>query len=136
MWLICFLLLACSNNPENHLDHINGYWEIKEVVFPNGSHKLYKYTDNIDYIKIEDNLKGFRKKLKPGINNTYFTSKDAEAITVKFENDRLQLFYSTPFSKWKETVLNASETELKLVNENNTVYLYKRYSPINLELDN
>ena len=134
--LISFLLLSsCSKNPETYIQHLEGYWEIEEVTLWDGTKKEYRFNETIDYIKIDDSLKGFRKKLKPGINDTYFTSDDAEALTLKIENDSLNIYYSTTYSKWKETVLEASPTQLKISNPNNDVYLYKRYTPINLTVE-
>ncbi|MBT8245521.1 MAG: hypothetical protein HKP48_11620 [Winogradskyella sp.] len=129
------LLISCSKNPEEFIKHVNGYWEIKQVIFPNGDKKDYKYNENIDYISIDDSLKGFRKKLKPGFNSKYVTSKDAEGITVKIENDSLNLYYKTPYTSWKETVLSASESTLKVVNGRETVYIYKRYKPMKIDLE-
>ena len=132
---VLFLISSCSVNPESYLEHVNGYWEIEEVSFTNGDKKDYKYNDTIDYISINDSLKGFRKKLKPGFNSKYITSKDAEGITVKIENDSLHLYYSTPFANWKETVLMANENQLKIINDRETIYLYKRYKTLELDLD-
>ncbi|WP_179346094.1 lipocalin family protein [Winogradskyella ursingii] len=133
--LICILVISCSKNPETYLEHLEGYWEIKSVTMPDGKEKDYRFNETIDYISFNDSLKGFRKKLKPGINDTYLTSDDAEALTIKLENDSLNIYYSTPFSNWKETILNATQTELKVVNENNIVYLYERYAPIILDVE-
>ena len=137
---ICFVLTIltffnCSKNPETHIKHLEGYWEITEVILTDGSKKDYKFNETIDYISINDSLQGFRKKLKPGLNNTYFTSDDAEALELKVENDSLNIYYATPFSKWKETVLEATPNNLKIITQNKTVYLYKRYTPINLDVD-
>ena len=133
--IIIIICTACTNNPETYLQHINGYWEIQEVTMADGTKRQYSINETIDYIEINDSLVGFRKKLKPGINDTYYTSDDAEAITAKVEGDDLILHYATPYSTWKETVLEASKENLKVVNENNVVYLYKRYNPINLNIE-
>ena len=134
--LIFFMVvMSCSNNPEEYIEHINGYWEIKEVVFADGKKREYSINETIDYLQLNDSLKGFRKKMKPGINDTYFTSDDAEAITAKIEDNELNLYYSTLYFNWKETVLDADENQLKVRNENNVVYLYKRYQPINIEIE-
>ena len=135
--LFCLLIIvsSCSENPENLLRHINGYWEIQEVILSDGTKREYSINETIDYIKIDENLKGFRKKMKPGLNDTYFTSEDAEGISAKFENNQLILQYTTPYANWNETVLSASEEILKIVNDNNVVYLYRRYQPINLEFE-
>ena len=132
---VLLLVSSCSVNPESYLEHVNGYWEIEEVSFTNGDKKDYKYNDTVDFISINDSLKGFRKKLKPGFNSKYITSKDAEGITVKIENDSLHLYYSTPFANWKETVLMANENQLKIINDRETIYLYKRYKTLELDLN-
>ncbi len=133
--IVVLSLLSCSTNPETYIQHIEGYWEIEKVTLSNGFEKEYKFNETIDYISLNDSLKGFRKKMKPGINDTYFTSDDAEAITIKIENDNLNIYYTTPYAKWKETVLEATPINLTIINENKDVYLYKRYTPINLDLD-
>ncbi|WP_138433834.1 lipocalin-like domain-containing protein [Winogradskyella algicola] len=133
--ILLILIFSCSKNPETLITHLNGYWEIEEVTLADGSVKQYQFNETIDYISINDSLQGFRKKLKPGINDTYFTSDDAEAITLKIENNKLIMYYKTSYAEWKETVLEASEKHLKVRNENKDVYLYKRYIPIQLDID-
>lgn len=134
-WLLFVLVFSCSKNHDIDIKEIQGYWEITEVIFPDGSIKAYKFNETIDYISINDSLKGFRKKLKPGINDTYFTSEDAEALIIKSEHDSLNVYYSTPYNTWKETVLEATATNLRIVNDNKVVYLYKRYTPIKLDIE-
>lgn len=132
---ICFIIFSCSNNPKSNLEHVNGYWEIDQVLFENGDKKVYKYNESIDYINVNDSLKGFRKKLKPGFNSKYITSDDAEGITVKIEDDSLNFYYKTPYATWKETVLSADANSMKVVNDRETVYIYKRYKPMELDLE-
>ncbi|MBV7267879.1 lipocalin family protein [Winogradskyella luteola] len=133
--LILVSFLSCSKNPETFIEHLNGYWEIEEVTLSDGTKKQYKFNETIDYIKINDSLKGFRKKLKPGVNDTYFTSDDAEALVLKIESGNLNMYYSTPYAQWKETVLEASPKHLKISNADKNVYLYKRYTPIKLDVE-
>ena len=134
-YIICLLMISCSKNPETYIEHIEGYWEIEEVTLSDGTKKEYKFNETIDYIKINDSLTGFRKKLKPGINDTYFTSDNAESLILKVEDNNLNIYYNTPYAKWKETVLEASSTHLKISNKNKDVYLYKRYTPIQLDIE-
>jgi len=132
---IAVVIFSCSKNPENYIKHIEGYWEIDEVTMADGSKKEYKFNETIDYISVNDSLKGFRKKLKPGINDTYFSSDDEEAIELKIEDNQLNIYYNTPYANWKETVLEATETQLRIINESENIYLYKRYTPIKLDID-
>ncbi|MGC1632140.1 MAG: lipocalin family protein [Gelidibacter sp.] len=126
------IFLNCSKDPNIFVKHLNGYWEIDEVTLPDGSKRDYNYNDTVDYFNISDSLTGFRKKLKPGFDGTYTTSDDAESLKLKIENDSLHIYYSTPFSEWKETVLNATEDQLLIINDQNIKYLYKRFEPINV----
>ena len=130
------LLMACGKNPESFIPHLNGYWEIDEVTLADGSKRDYNYNDTVDYLNITDSLTGFRKKLKPSFDGTYTTSDDAESLKVKIENDSLNIYYTTPYATWKETVLNATEDQLLIINDQNIRYLYKRFEPITVEKSN
>jgi hypothetical protein len=131
--LILTVIFSCSPNPETFIPHINGYWEIDKVMTHNGKNRDYNYNDTIDYFELNDSLIGFRKKLKPNFVGTFETSKDAESIKVILENDSLNIYYTTAFASWKETILLATNEQLKIINQNKDVYLYKRYQPLNLE---
>ncbi len=126
-------MLSCSNNPESYISHLNGYWEIDEVTLPDGSKRDYNFNDTIDFISITDSMTGFRKKLKPNFDGTFSTSGDEETIKLVIENDSLNLYYKTPFSQWKETVLGATENQLIIQNQNKLLYVYKRYEPLDLD---
>ena len=131
--LILISFFSCSPNPETFIPFINGYWEIDKVILQNGNNRDYNYNDTIDYFELNASLIGFRKKLKPNFLGSYETSKDAENIKVILENDSLNIYYNTAFSSWKETILLATKDQLKIINQNKDVYLYKRYQPLNLE---
>ncbi len=135
--LIIFLLvtfsISCSKNPESFIEHINGYWEIESVVLADGTERNFSYNETIDFFNINDSLKGFRKKLKPDLEGKFTTSKDAEKLKLVIENDSLNVYYSTLFDTWKETILFADSMNLKVINQNKNVYLYKRYIPLILE---
>lgn len=133
LYFALILFMACGKNPESFISHINGYWEIDEVTLADGSKRDYTYNDTVDYFNITDSLTGFRKKLKPGFDGKYTTSDDAEALKLKLENNNLYIYYTTPYAEWKETVLNATEQQLLIINEQNIKYLYKRFEPINVE---
>lgn len=131
--LLVVLTIGCSKNPETYIEHINGYWEIEKVILPDGSEKNYTYNATIDFLNINDSLTGFRKKLKPTLDGKFTASIDAEILKLVIENDSLNVYYSTPFANWKETILFADNEKLKVINQNKNVYLYKRYIPLNLE---
>ncbi len=130
--LLVVLTISCSKNPETYIEHINGYWEIESVILADGTEKNYTYNETIDFFSISDSLTGFRKKLKPNFDGKFITSKDVENLKLVIENDSLNAYYTTPFAKWKETILFADGEKLKVINKNKNVYLYKRYIPLNL----
>ena len=135
-FLFLSLILLCSNcakNPDDYIESLNGYWEIESVTLANGTERTYTFNETIDYFSISDSLKGFRKKLKPNFSGTYKTSQDAETITLKIENDSLNIYYKTAFDAWKETVLLANKNQLKIINQNKDVFLYKRFTPIKID---
>jgi hypothetical protein len=131
--LIISLTLSCSKNPESYIEHLNGYWEIDEVTLPDGTKRDYNYNETIDYIEVNDSLKGFRKKMKPNLGGTYTTSDDSESFKIVIENDSMNIYYKTPYSEWKETVLEATENRMVVKNHDDLLYVYKRYEPIVIE---
>lgn len=135
--LVTLSIFGCSNaDPSTLIEHINGYWEIDEVTLSDGTKRNYTYNDTIDYMELTDSLTGFRKKLKPNLMGKFETSKSVENFSIKIENDSLNIYYKTPYTNWKETVLSATETQLLIINTTNKdVYLYKRYEPLDLDLD-
>lgn len=131
--LVFIIFWSCSKNPETFIPHISGYWEIDEVTLNDGTKRDYTYNDTIDYIEVSDTLTGFRKKMKPNFMGNYETSKSIETFSIKIENDSLNIYYNTPYNSWKETVLNANQNQLLIINNTNKdMYLYKRYQPIDL----
>ncbi|MFT5848786.1 MAG: hypothetical protein ACJARX_001397 [Psychroserpens sp.] len=132
--VIALLLFNCSNDPNAMVSHLNGYWEIDEVTLSDGTKRDYNFNDTIDYIEVSDSLSGFRRKLKPNLFGTFESSRSEEVFSIKIEGDSLNIYYKTPYAEWKETVLNANETQLIILNNTNKdVYIYKRYESINLE---
>lgn len=131
--LFCVVALSCSASPEDYIEHLNGYWEIEQVKLANGTKRQYGFNTTVDYFNISDNLTGFRKKLKPNLQGTYETSEDFETLNLKIEDNKLIIYYKTLYDTWKETVLFANSEELKIINQNKGVYLYKRFKPINID---
>ncbi|RAJ16778.1 lipocalin family protein [Olleya aquimaris] len=131
-YILLILIVSCTKNPDDIKQHVTGYWEIKEVTLNDGTKKQYNFNNTVDYIEINDTT-GFRKKMKPNLDGTFQTSNNLERFTVKVEKDSLNLYYKTPFSNWKETILHANNNQLQVINKNKDLYLYQRYTPITLE---
>jgi hypothetical protein len=130
--LLILITIGCKEYPENNIQYLNGYWEIEKVILSTGEEHTYTYNEYVDYFKISDSLRGYRKKLKPSLKGAFETSKDSEAFVLKIENDSLNIYYKTSFSNWKETILSLTENHLKIINNQKNIYFYKPYQPINI----
>lgn len=129
--ILAFSIISCSRQaPEEQLEHLTGYWEIDQVEFSKDSIKQYRYNETVDYFELEEDGKGFRKKVRPQFDGSYKVTGDAEKVMAKVENDSLNLYYSTPFNSWKEYVLKAEEDEMSILNPDGIIYHYKRFTPL------
>ncbi|WP_299260998.1 lipocalin family protein [uncultured Aquimarina sp.] len=132
IYSITLLLISCSKpNPETFIKHINGYWEIEKVITSDGIEKQYNFNQNIDFFEV-DNLKGIRKKVQPQLNGNFITTRDSETFTIVIENDSLRMYYKTPLSIWKETLISAKENQMIIRNDTGNLYFYKPYTKIEL----
>jgi len=129
---VALLFTGCQKEIEaSDIAKINGYWEIKQVILPDGEKKDYSINETFDYFEIKNN-KGFRKKVMPQFDGTFLTNNLAEEVVVKKVKDKYYLYYTTPYAKWNEELLLLSDSELVTVNNLKNEYHYKRASPINI----
>ncbi len=125
--LLLLILVSCQKNIEqNDINKINGYWEIVKVEFPNGQVKEYKFSESVDFFKLNDSLKGYRKKLVPQFDGKFLTNEVNETISISFKEDLAIINYTTEFAKWTEIIKKLSNDELVLSNEQGINYFYKR----------
>lgn len=133
LFLACITLWGCQQqSPEDMKTHLSGYWEINNVQSKHIQDMDFTFNNTIDYIEVEGDA-GVRTKLQPNFDGSYTGSKTAESFLLKIENDSLNMYYSTPFDNWKETVIRASKEELIVRNEEGIQYEYKKFEPFNLE---
>jgi hypothetical protein len=124
---------GCKPHPVDYIELINGYWEI-ENVYKNGKLlKEFKISQEIDYFRIDNDLSGFRKKLKPNFNGSYTTSKDQLnfKLEIKF-NKRLIIVYEDNNTIFVEEITKVNKTNLSIKNDKGMVYNYKVYKPLEL----
>lgn len=127
------VLWGCQQqSPEEMKGHLSGYWEIDNVNSKHIQDMEFTFSNTIDYIELEGDA-GVRTKLQPTFDGSYIGNKTAESFQLKVERDSLNMHYSTPFDKWKETVLRATDNELIVRNQDGIEYHYKKFEPINLE---
>lgn len=125
---LSFSLLGCSKSSEEKIANLNGYWEITRAELPEGITKEFRFSELVDYMKV-DGKEGFRMKVRPQLGGRFIVSKDKETFVVKLENDSINLYYTTPFNEWKESLIFSGDEEIKIMNSEGIIYTYKRFTP-------
>lgn len=127
------LLVSCKQDiTEKELAKVNGYWEIEKAELPDGSKKEYKVNTTIDFFEIKGK-KGFRKKVMPQLDGTYLMNDLSEKIEVITNDGEVMLSYTTPYAKWKETVISISDEQLVVKNDQDIEYHYKKPKPFSVK---
>lgn len=138
----CVLLLAfslvffaCGHQVDlADIQKINGYWEIENVVLPDGQTKDYKINETYDYFEIKGNA-GTRTKVMPQLDGTFLTNGISEQLKIVAEKDQTFIEYQTDYAKWREQIISVTDSELVLRNPEKNEYHYKRTGPINVSAD-
>ena len=126
------LMLSCNSKIDaSKLPLLNGYWEIEQVVFPDGSTKSYTVNASIDFIEL-NGQEGFRKKMQPQFDGTFKTSNDAEQFTITTSKNRMIIQYSNSENSWEETLIELTDDRFEVMSESGVAYHYKRYQPLEL----
>lgn len=130
--LLTIFISSCEKpNPEAQKENLSGYWEIKTVEMPSGTKKEFGINIIVDHIEMKGDS-GTRTKVSPKFDGTYSTNSTVENFTLKIENDSLRMYYKTPFDEWKETVIEAKEDVLTVINRDNKIYSYSKYENVPL----
>ncbi|MCK0160178.1 hypothetical protein [Allomuricauda sp. F6463D] len=132
-FILVLIFWGCNDSVvhKEDLNYLNGYWEIAEVEFPDGSIKEYGINTNIDFIHLDDE-KGYRKKMKPKFDGSYDTSLDMEGFTVSNTGETIILRYSTALSEWEEKLVQLDSLTFSVTNQEGITYKYKRFEPIKI----
>jgi phage anti-repressor protein len=130
---VSFLFISCQQKikPED-ISKINGYWEIEKVVFDQGDDKEYGLNESYDYFQIDQNNKGFRKKVMPQLDGTFLVNDTYENVKIRFKDDKAFIDYATPYAKWSEELIAVSDKELVLKNAEKKEYHYKKAGSLNI----
>ena len=131
--LFSFLLVSCKQQIQTaDIPKINGYWEIEKVVFDQGEDKEYGANQNYDYFQIDTNNQGIRKKVAPQLDGTFLVDDTYEKVSVRFQDDKAYLDYSTPYMKYTEEIVALTADKLVVLNAQKKEYHYKKATAINI----
>jgi len=132
--LSCIILIIASScgkqDPSVQKDKLGGYWEIKSVSSPDGNKIDFSINAVVDFIEVSEE-KGMRTKVAPQFDGSFINNGTVEKFNLIIEEDSLRLYYTTPFDSWKETVLLATDSVLKIINRDSKVYTYKKFRKFN-----
>lgn len=130
---IVLLITSCSENPENYIQYLDGYWEIKQVKKDNKIIKEYNISTSVDFFKVNEDMTGFRKKVAPNLNGKFMITQHESPFELKIEDNKLNIYYTLNNIEYKETIVSASEEELIITNQEQVLYIYKPYQKITIE---
>ncbi len=131
--LVFFAAVSCGIAiDDENLKNLNGYWEIQEVVMPDGSKKDYKINPTIDYFELKGK-EGFRKKVMPQFDGTYLVNDVSEKIVITQKDGKTFVNYTTEFAKWQEEILSLDDDELVLKNSHEMEYHYIKPEPFTVK---
>ena len=133
LFLTTLFFFSCKPHPVDYIEFINGYWEIENVYKNDKLLKEFKVSQEIDYFRINNDLSGFRKKVKPNLKGSYTTSEDKLnfKLEIKF-NKRLIIVYEDNNTVFVEEITKVNKTNLSIKNDKGMVYNYKVYKPLEL----
>ena len=124
--LVFVFLFSCQNEvKKSDIQNLSGYWEIEQVILPNGETKEYKANETFDFFELNDK-KGIRKKGIQQFDGTFLTNDVSEDFTIEFKDGSCFINYKTDFSQWKEEIISISKEKLIVKNKNDLEYHYKR----------
>ncbi|HUH26433.1 MAG TPA: hypothetical protein VLY87_07385 [Flavobacterium sp.] len=130
--VVSSFIISCSKPiSAEELQQINGYWEISEVKTSDGNSKEFQSNNNVDLFVLEGTT-GTRAKVVAQLDGKKETNGIQEKFVVKDSAGATYLNYQTDFAKWTEKLEKLSAEELVIVNENDIKYIYKRFTPINI----
>jgi len=132
-FIVASSIWSCSNNPESYIEHIEGYWEIKDVSKNNKSIKSFTISTSVDYFKVNDDLTGYRKKVAPSLDGSFNITQHESPFILKVENNKLYIYYTVNNVTFKETLQKASDKELIITNAEGFKYTYKPFEQFTFE---
>ena len=132
--ILTIAIFSCSQNPENMIPFLEGYWEISEVRKDGKEVKEFRINTSVDYFEVADNQSGFRKKVLPTVDGKYIVTQHQTSFVIKIEDNNLQIHYSDNDVNYKETIVKVNKNTLIIKNDDGFVYTYKPFTLLDIDL--
>ncbi len=130
--LVFFIGCSSTTVKKEDIPLLNGYWEISSVIFPDGTIKEYKASPTVDFFMIEE-MQGFRKKVQPRIDGSFNTNNDADKIIIREKESTFTIYYTNELTEREEKIINLNQDSFSIKNQEQIIYIYTRYNPIELQ---
>lgn len=135
---VVFGFSSCTSptpSKEELAENLNGYWKIHEVKEKDGDIREYKVSTTVDYIEVDPDLTGVRRKLKPKLDSTYEVTGGTEKFTIDYAKDSIIFNYKTDLDEWQEKLISAGKDEFTVRNKRGITYTYNRFESLKKELE-
>ena len=133
LFILFLAIVSCNQTITNKdLAKLNGYWEIEKVIKPDGTKKIYKISETIDYFELKNNT-GFRKKVTPQLDGSYLINNQFENISISENKNLFFIQYKTKYTTFKEQIVEIKDSTLILKNDQNVEYYYKKPIPFSIK---
>ena len=69
----------------------------------------------------------------PQLDGKYLMNDLTETIQLESKDGEVFVYYTTPYAKWKEEILEISDDKMVVKNEQDITYYYKRATQFTLK---
>lgn len=80
--LVLFFMLLTGCSSQLDLNQLEGYWQIQQVRFQNGSSKEFTYASTVDFFQRIDDKKGILKKLDARVDGKFFANEAEQRFSI------------------------------------------------------
>lgn len=125
--LTILLLTSCSNNVDEQLKNIEGYWNIETAILPDGSEREFPFSNHMDHFEIEGK-QGIKYRVSPTYDGGFVNYGSPVYFTCETVDGELLLQFKDGVESYTQTVEKATTNKLVLKHQNGTIYRYSSYT--------
>ncbi|WP_438969414.1 lipocalin family protein [Nonlabens sp.] len=125
--LLIFVFVSCDSNEEK-IKALEGYWNIDEVILPNGSEREFPFSNHMDHFEV-DGFNGVKNRVSPTYDGGFINYGNPIYFQWEEKDGDIWLTFQEGEASYMQTVETATKETLVLLHENGTRYTYKAYTP-------
>ena len=129
---ICLLLILSACKSQVDLSQLDGYWQIQEVRFQNGSSKAFAYSSTVDFFQLIDENQGILKKLDARVDGKFFANKAEQRFTLQKDSNEAVLIQIEGQELISYELKKLNTEELHLYDQKlSRLLVYLKFTPLN-----